>query len=64
MRPGELHEHGKIAHHLSRTAKAFVSESTVLRVPKSAALVRRFQGRAGKPESTKPAVAVEGPNEI
>ncbi|MCA1708893.1 MAG: IS3 family transposase, partial [Actinobacteria bacterium] len=56
--------HRKLAHHLSRTDKAFVSESTVLRVLRSVALVCRFQGRAGKPKSSKPVVAVESPNEI
>jgi putative transposase len=56
--------HRKLAHHLSRTAKAFVSESTVLRVLQSAALVCRFQGRAGKPKSTKPETVVEAPNEL
>lgn len=56
--------HRKLAHHLSRTAQAFVSESTVLRVLRSVALVCRFQGRAGKPKATKPEVAVEAPNEI
>ena len=56
--------HRKLAHHLSRTAVAFVSESTVLRVLRSVALVCRFQGRAGKPKSTKPDVVVEAPNEI
>ena len=56
--------HRKLAHHLSRTATAFVSESTVLRVLRSVALVCRFQGRAGKPKAAKPEVAVEAPNEI
>lgn len=56
--------HRKLAHHLSRTGQAFVSESTVLRVLRSVALVCRFQGRAGKPKATKPEVAVETPNEI
>ena len=56
--------HRKLAHHLSRTAQAFVSESTVLRVLRSVSLVCRFTGRAGKPKATKPAVAVEAPNEI
>lgn len=56
--------HRKLAHHLSRTAKAFVSESTVLRVLRSAALVCRFQGRAGRPRTAKPETAVEAPNEI
>jgi putative transposase len=56
--------HRKLAHHLSRTARAFVSESTVLRVLRSAQLVCRFTGRAGKPKSAKPEVAVEDPNEI
>ena len=56
--------HRKLAHHLSRTAQAFVSESTVLRVLRSVALVCRFQGRAGKPKSTKPDVVAEAPNEI
>ena len=53
--------HRKLAHHLSRTATAFVSESTVLRVLRSVALVCRFQGRAGKPKAAKPEVAVEAP---
>jgi len=56
--------HRKLAHHLSRTDKAFVSESTVLRVLRSVALVCRFQGRAGKPKVAKPDTAVEAPNEI
>jgi len=56
--------HRKLAHHLSRTAKAFVSESTVLRVLRSVALVGRFHGRAGKPKPAKPQTAVEAPNEI
>ncbi len=56
--------HRKLAHHLSRTAVAFVSESTVLRVLRSVALVCRFQGRAGRPRSTKSETAVETPNEI
>ncbi|MDQ3530797.1 MAG: DDE-type integrase/transposase/recombinase, partial [Actinomycetota bacterium] len=56
--------HRKLAHHLSRTDQAFVSESTVLRVLRSVALVCRFQGRAGKPKAAKPEVAVEAPNEI
>ena len=56
--------HRKLAHHLSRTTRAFVSESTVLRVLRSVSLVCRFQGRAGKPKSTKPDVAVEAPAEI
>jgi putative transposase len=56
--------HRKLAHHLSRTAQAFVSESTVLRVLRSVALVCRFTGRAGRPKSTKPDVVVEAPNEI
>jgi putative transposase len=56
--------HRKLAHHLSRTEKAFVSESTVLRVLRSVALVGRFQGRAGKPKAAKPETAVEAPNEI
>jgi putative transposase len=56
--------HRKLAHHLSRTAVAFVSESTVLRVLRSVALVCRFQGRAGKPKSAKPDTAVTSPNEI
>ncbi|MBA2365332.1 MAG: helix-turn-helix domain-containing protein, partial [Actinobacteria bacterium] len=34
--------HRKLAHHLSRTRQAFVSESTVLRVLRSVALVCRF----------------------
>lgn len=56
--------HRKLAHHLSRTERAFVSESTVLRVLRSVALVCRFQGRAGRPKSTKPETVVEAPNEI
>ena len=56
--------HRKLAHQLSRTAQAFVSESTVLRVLRSVALVCRFQGRAGKPKAAKPETAVEAPNEI
>jgi len=56
--------HRKLAHHLSRTAVAFVSESTVLRVLRSVQLVCRFSGRAGKPKATKPETAVEAPNEI
>ncbi len=56
--------HRKLAHHLSRTAVAFVSESTVLRVLRSVTLVCRFQGRAGKPRATKPETAVEAPNAI
>jgi putative transposase len=56
--------HRKLAHHLSRTAVAFVSESTVLRVLRQAALVCRFQGRTGRPKAAKPATAVEAPNEI
>ncbi len=56
--------HRKLAHHLSRTTQAFVSESTVLRVLRSAALVCRFQGRAGKPKANKPEIEVEAPNEI
>ncbi len=56
--------HRKLAHHLSRTNKAFVSESTVLRVLRSVALVCRFQGRAGKPKAAKPETAVEAPNEM
>ncbi len=56
--------HRKLAHHLSRTDKAFVSESTVLRVLHSVALVCRFQGRAGKPKAAKPETVVEAPNEI
>lgn len=56
--------HRKLAHHLSRTAKAFVSESTVLRVLRSAALVCRFTRRVGRPKSTKPETTVEAPNEI
>ncbi len=56
--------HRKLAHHLSRTAKAFVSESTVLRVLRSVAFVGRFHGRAGKPKPAKPQTTVEAPNEI
>ena len=56
--------HRKLAHQLSRTGKAFVSESTVLRVLRSVALVCRFQGRAGKPKAAKPEVAAEAPNEM
>ncbi len=56
--------HRKLAHHLSRTDKAFVSESTVLRVLRSVALVCRFQGRVGKPKTVKPETTVEAPNEM
>jgi putative transposase len=56
--------HRKLAHHLSRTAVAFVSESTVLRVLRSVAPVGRFHGRAGKPKAAKPETAVEAANEI
>jgi putative transposase len=56
--------HRKLAHYLSRTTRAFVSESTVLRVLRSVALVCRFQGRAGKPKTTKPDTAVTSSNEI
>ena len=56
--------HRKLAHHLSRNDQAYVSESTVLRVLRSVALVCRFQGRAGKPKATKPETAVEAPNEM
>jgi putative transposase len=56
--------HRKLAHHLSRRAAAFVSESTVLRVLRSVALVCRFQGRVGRPKSAKPETVVETPNEI
>jgi putative transposase len=56
--------HRKLAHHLSRTAQAFVSESTVLRVLRSVALVCRFQGRAGKPKAVTPETVVEAPNEM
>lgn len=38
--------HRELAHHLSCSEQAFVSESTVLRVLRSVALVRCFQGRA------------------
>ena len=44
--------HRKLAHHLSRTALAFVSESTVLRVFRSVALVRlpgTFEPERGAP---------------
>lgn len=44
--------HRKLAHHLSRTALAFVSESTVLRVLRSVALVRlpgTFEPERGAP---------------
>jgi putative transposase len=46
--------HRKLAHHLSRTAAAFVSESTVLRVLRSVQLVCGFKGRAGRPQAAKP----------
>lgn len=56
--------HRKLAHHLSRTATAFVSESTVLRVLRSVQLVCGFKGRVGRPKAAKPETAVEAPNEI
>lgn len=56
--------HRKLAHQLSRTGKAFVSESTVLRVLRSVSLVCRFQGRAGKPKAAKPDTVAQSPNEI
>lgn len=56
--------HRKLAHHLSRTTQAFVSESTVLRVLRSVALMCCFQGRAGKPKAAKPEAAAEAPNEM
>ena len=56
--------HRKLAHQLSRTGTAFVSESTVLRVLRSVALVCRFQGRAGKPKAAKPDTVAQTPNEI
>jgi hypothetical protein len=56
--------HRKLAHHLSRTGQAFVSESTVLRVLRSVALVCRFTGRAPKPKAAKPETTVDAPNEM
>jgi putative transposase len=56
--------HRKLAHHLSRTDTAYVSESTVLRVLRSVALLGRFEGRAPRPRATKPDTVVSTPNEI
>jgi putative transposase len=39
--------HRKLAHHLSHTTRAFVSESTVMRVLRSVALVCRFTDAPG-----------------
>lgn len=58
----KLH-HRKLAHKLSRTAVAFVSESTTLRVLRSAALLCRYEGRGRRNKAAKPDVVAEAPNE-
>ncbi|MBA2425604.1 MAG: IS3 family transposase [Actinobacteria bacterium] len=58
----KLH-HRKLAHQLSRAATAFVSESTVLKVLRSAQLLCRYQGR-GRPKTNKPETEVSATNEM
>lgn len=54
--------HRNLAHQLSRTARAFVSPSTVLRVLHSVKLVCAYEGRS-RPKGEKPDAVAEARNE-
>lgn len=56
-------KHRKLTHHLSRSDKAFVSESTTLRVLQSVQLVCAFIS-ARRPKAQKPEKITTAPNQI